>query len=253
MSYILDALRRLEQDKEKMKRGANPMEAVLIPDMDEADEPGRRPFLWMGVGAVLLLLAVATTYWITRQALAPPGEGAAEATARHLPSATSGGDLPESASFSETESPSQRNHASRSSAPVPSSNRVRASRPDILTSPAAREGSVETMEPSSATRVEGTGRAGNSIDRPLAPARRERAALSDPLSEGESYPEWAGPEIKINAIAYSHNENSRFAVVNLKTVHEGDNIEGLAVVEIQEDAIVFEESGTRYKVSVGKR
>ena len=64
---------------------------------------------------------------------------------------------------------------------------------------------------------------------------------------------WRGSDIKINAIAYSRDERSRFAVVNLKTVHEGDQVEGLAVVEIQENGIVFEEGGTKYRVLLGKR
>ncbi len=84
-------------------------------------------------------------------------------------------------------------------------------------------------------------------------SRQERAAVSREASEGEVIQEWRGSEIKINAIAYSRDERSRFAVVNLKTVHEGDRVEGLAVVEIQENGIVFEEGGTKYRVSLGKR
>ena len=42
-------------------------------------------------------------------------------------------------------------------------------------------------------------------------------------------------------------------MVNLKTVHEGDQVEGLAVVEIQGNGIVFEEGGTKYRVLLGKR
>ena len=71
--------------------------------------------------------------------------------------------------------------------------------------------------------------------------------------EPEIIQEWRGSEIKINAIAYSRDERSRFAVVNLKTVHEGDRFEGLAVVEIQENGIVFEDGGAKYRVLLGKR
>jgi hypothetical protein len=85
------------------------------------------------------------------------------------------------------------------------------------------------------------------------PLQQEGGAFSEEAYEGEVYEEWRGPEIKINAIAYSRDEDARFAVVNLKTVHVGDQVEGLAVVEIQENGIIFEEGGTKYKVLLGKR
>ncbi len=87
----------------------------------------------------------------------------------------------------------------------------------------------------------------------VSPIRKEKAALSREASEDEVFQEWRGSEIKINAIAYSRNVENRFAVVNLKTVHAGDRVEGLTVVEIQENGIVFEEGGTKYRVLLGKR
>jgi hypothetical protein len=84
-------------------------------------------------------------------------------------------------------------------------------------------------------------------------SRQEGAVMSREASEGEVIQEWRGSDIKINAIAYSRDERSRFAVVNLKTVHEGDRFEGLSVVEIQENGIVFEEGRTKYRVLLGKR
>jgi hypothetical protein len=84
-------------------------------------------------------------------------------------------------------------------------------------------------------------------------SRQEAAAVSREASEGEVIQEWRGSDIKINAIAYSGDERNRFAVVNLKTVHEGDRVEGLVVVEILENGIVFEEGGTKYRVLLGKR
>ncbi len=92
-----------------------------------------------------------------------------------------------------------------------------------------------------------------SADEDTLASRQERAVVSREASEGEVIREWTGSEIKINAIAYSRDERSRFAVVNLKTVHEGDQVEGLAVVEIEENGIVFEEGGTKYRVSLGRR
>jgi len=83
--------------------------------------------------------------------------------------------------------------------------------------------------------------------------RAARAATSREPLEDEVFEEWRGSEIRINAIAYSGDARNRFAVVNLKTVHEGDQLEGLTLVEIQENGIVFEEGGTKYRVKLGKR
>jgi hypothetical protein len=56
MSYILDALRRLEQDKEKAKRGANPMEAVVVPDLEMAERSVGKRFGWVFVGLVAVVV-----------------------------------------------------------------------------------------------------------------------------------------------------------------------------------------------------
>jgi hypothetical protein len=83
--------------------------------------------------------------------------------------------------------------------------------------------------------------------------QQEGVALSGKAPEPQVIQEWRGTEIKINAIAYSRERDSRFAVVNLKTIHEGDQVEGLSVIEIEENGIVFEQEGTKYRVTLGKR
>lgn len=72
MSYILDALRRLEQDKEKAKRGTNPMEAVMAPDLEVAEGAVRRRYGWFFVGLGAVFAVIAATYWITRHTLVAP-------------------------------------------------------------------------------------------------------------------------------------------------------------------------------------
>ena len=238
MSYILDALRRLEQDKELAKRGASPMEAVFVPDIEGVETPERMRFWWVGAGVVLLVAAIALTYWITRHTLVPPTEHALEGTAPQLSSAQPGYDpsppapVPEAASSSFQILPSDR----EPTAPSPT-----------LGKPA------EVTNPSPPIRAEAGSQPVVSVGEDGLASRQERAAMSREASEGEVIREWTGSGIKINAIAYSRDERSRFAVVNLKTVHEGDRVEGLAVVEIQENGIVFEEGGTKYRVLLGKR
>lgn len=238
MSYILDALRRLEQDKELAKRGTSPMEAVFVPDIERVEEPERMRLWWVGGGVVLLVTVIALTYWITRQTLVPPMEYAREGTAPQLSSVQPGYDPPPPSPSPET--------ASSSFQPLPSDRESAAPSPP-LRKPA------EVTDPFPPIRAEAGSQPVVSPSQDSLDSRQESGAIVRDASEDEVIQAWRGSDIKINAIAYSRDEGSRFAVVNLKTVHVGDQVGDLAVVEIQENGIVFEEGGTKYRVSLGKR
>ena len=60
------------------------------------------------------------------------------------------------------------------------------------------------------------------------------------------------PALKISAIAWSNDTSKRFAIVNLRSVHEGDSIEGALVHEIHEDGIVFKWQGDDYKILMSR-
>jgi len=253
MSYILDALRRLEQDKELAKRGASPMEAVLVPDIEGVETPERMRFWWVGAGVVLLVAAIALTYWITRHTLVPPVEHAQEGTSPQFSSAQPEYEPPPPAPSPEAASSSFQPFPSDRERRVPSPTRVTSSNPGAPPSSPPLRKPAEVAVPAPPIPVE-------AVSQPVVPTgedtlagRQDRAATSEEASEDEVFEEWRGSKIKINAIAYSREERNRFAVVNLKTVHQGDRVEGLAVVEIQENGIVFEEGGTKYRVLLGKR
>ena len=112
MSYILDALRRLEQDKERTRRGANPVEAVMVPDFEEAETRDRRRFWWVGIGVLLLAVVSGATYWITRQTLVSPTDQAREESSPRLSSAAPGEDRPGPSSFPEEFSSASRQRPS---------------------------------------------------------------------------------------------------------------------------------------------
>jgi hypothetical protein len=253
MSYILDALRRLEQDKELAKRGKSPMEAVLVPDIEGVEASERVRLWWVGAGIVLLVAVIALTYWITRNTLVPATEHAREGTAPQLSSVQPG--------YEPSPPPPPPKAASSSFQPLQSTRQGPAPLPTRVTSPSRGAPPIapplrkpaEIVDPSSPVRNEGGRRPLVSAGEDALPGRQEEVATMREEPEGEIIREWRGSEIKINAIAYSREERSRFAVVNLKTVHEGDRVEGLAVVAIQENGIVFEEGGTKYRVLLGKR
>jgi hypothetical protein len=254
MSYILDALRRLEQDKERTRRGANPVEAVLVPDLDGPERADRRRFWWVGIGVVLLAVAIGATYWVTRRTVVSSTVRVQvqEEASRQLASARHGDDRPV-----------------RSTMPEGGSSSFRAPSPDVEPSdptgrrsaPSTERESPEIPAPSvrePASRPIGSGpesQPPTSAREDMLDTPEEMVALSPERFEEEVILPWEGEEIRINAIAWSRDREQRFALVNLKTVHEGDRVEGLSVVEIEEDGVVFERGGTKYRVrlSVGRR
>jgi len=83
-------------------------------------------------------------------------------------------------------------------------------------------------------------------------ARSEQDEIEEELA---SVPRLTGSEtgIRISAIVWSPNRDKRFAIVNMKTVHAGDPVDGNTVVDILEDAVVFEKEGTRFSVGMHGR
>ena len=59
-------------------------------------------------------------------------------------------------------------------------------------------------------------------------------------------------KLKVDAIVWSPDPTSRFAMVNLKSVREGDVVNGAAVVEIAPDWIVFEYRGDQFEIVIKK-
>ena len=253
MSYILDALRRLEQDKERAKRGTNPVEAVLVPDLEAEERSERKRFGWVFVGLVVVVAVIAATYWITRRTLVSPGDHVREGKAPHLAAVRPGYDrlpprpAPEAGPSSLRALPPLRERTvspATHEAEVPASSSKPEATPHLTPFEAEpiplRD--EERRRPAVFT-GEGAGQ----------PAGQHDSVMFPDASEAEVIQRWRGSEIKINAIAYSRHRQNRFAVVNLKTVHEGDLFEDLVVAEIQEKGILFERAGKKYKVLLGRR
>jgi Type II secretion system protein B len=255
MSYILDALRRLEQDKERARRGQNPMEAVLVPDLEQAEKPGRRLFWWTGVAFVLIAVVFAAAYWIPRSAIVFSTPQVREETsssplqAHPLSESMAPTRLaaPESP-FTRPPPPDRERFAPPGSGSAPSGptvtpdSPVQVARQEIPAPPVPQTASqsIEAEEKRQAPAYDSPDTLSRIMDTP----REAR--------ESEVIRDWQGEEIKVNAIAWTQNAKSRFAVVNLKTVREGDEVQGLSVVRIEEDGVVFEQGGTKYRVSLGK-
>ncbi|MEW6441103.1 MAG: general secretion pathway protein GspB [bacterium] len=292
MSTILDALRKLEEDKRRARQGRDPLQMTLEPvSADQGKGPlRRRRAAWLGTAAlVLALLALGgTAYWRSvRQEpsarVEEPGEKAVrtEEPARAQAAADDEGEglpvlSPETAPPPSAlpEGPQMRAAAGPAETPY----RQIPALPPTATSPGdqAREeepagGPLASLspvdhppeawpgaeeEPPPPDEPEGAEEEPEAYE-PAAPVEETVPGETeeDLAVEGEPRRATAIEErgIRISAVVWSVEPANRFAVINLRTLHEGDQIDGKLVDEIQEDGVVFQQGGERYKIRLGRR
>ncbi len=261
MSYILDALRRLEQDKEAAKTGVNPMEAILAPDRPFETKAGRNRFWWLCVGMLFLITIIIATYGITKRIILAShlnrGEDLAVAEHvpldNHLPSSTFEIDMEKTSA----QQPPVIEKQQKIAAPEKNKASLTDNQPQASSLVDYRSSSSSMVDREKV--VEHTGNI-NRFESQKPFKKKKQHIAEDVLEEAEEVmvniediSPWIGEEIQISAIAWSQEEDSRFAVVNLKTVREGDYVAGLEIYEIREDGIIVKDGGEKYLVLVGKR
>jgi hypothetical protein len=259
MSYILDALRRLEQDKEKARKPANPLQTVLHPEPDTAirrEKGGKVWWPWALAGLLILLAAVFVTFLIARST-APvqrAGQNSLPSTpAAYTPQARRALPAGRDRSFSIDAPPAPGREAPApavSPRPVPAPPAVPVISPvAVLPEPAATPAAVEPGA--------GSGTREGAVPRtPPVRVERRTAAPESAVEKPKALPpRLSGSEtgLKISAIVWSPDRSKRFAIVNLKTVYAGDRIAGSRVVEIGEDALVFDREGDQFSVGMRGR
>lgn len=287
MSTILDALRKLEEERRKSRQGMDPFREVLEPSAAPT-RPGpsmRRQAAWVGVILLVLAAAVLLSYRLARREDRRVREGltsAVPAEVVHVPTS-------EQRRLSSVQSPSSRvvggpaGSALRSPRDVPHEPEARetARSPDRADSPVVRLSEASRSAAPIVLFPEGTepgmdseGLGEDTEEVPLEGPDMEELV---PEAEQEMGREAVGREsqgsldasdvrleprratadeergIRISAVVWSPDPENRFAVVNLRTLREGDQISGRLVDEIQSDGVVFVEGGRRYKVLLGRR
>jgi len=289
MSTILEALRRLEEERRKSRQGMDPFREVLEPSA-APPRPGpsrRRQAAWVGAVVLVVVAAVLLTYRVARRedrqvregvTSAAPAEEAVRVPAseqRRLARVQSppSRDLASGPAGSAVRPPDLRPHepAVRETAGSPDMADTlavrlpeRSSAPDstvVLSEKSEREAdSEEVGEDKEEVPLEGP-----DLEELVPEAEQEmgqeavgRGPQGSPeATEDRPEPRRATAEeergIRISAVVWSPQPESRFAVVNLRTLREGDEISGRLVDEIQPDGVVFVEGGQRYKVLLGRR
>ncbi len=83
------------------------------------------------------------------------------------------------------------------------------------------------------------------------PASTVKRATPPPVAlEAERIPE---DRLKIQAIAWSPDPQDRMAVINNRILHEGESVDGYTILMIDEDQIIFNAEGRRWRAVFGRR
>lgn len=218
MSLILEALRKLERDKQTPERS---LVVTGASDWARSEPRAGRALLW-GLGA-LAVAGVAFLLWPggTAHAPVPPKRPPAAAISGAAP----GGDLP----TARTASAPPRRAAPRSSA-------ADAALPDLS---GARPAARSTPTPASAAPATAAPTTGTADAAP--PETAEAPPESGPPSATEPRP--ARAEIELQAI--TQRDGRPIAIVNGRLVREGDSFDGIRVLRIGAAEIEVEVKGQR--------
>ncbi|NJD05592.1 MAG: hypothetical protein FIA97_03735 [Methylococcaceae bacterium] len=231
MSYILEALRKSERERQ-LKQAPSLTAAVTA----EASQPSRSWLPWAMVAALVLLNGAALAVFLlsSRGAPGPAGEKPLQAEiARQATPAP----VPPPALV-----PARPQPASPAVALIPSPP------PAVPTAPAepAVAEAPTTEERPAPLHPAATPRLADKPQR-LRPVPAKPAA---PTETGDPEPAEDKPAYRINVLAYSSDPKDRFAVINMSRYVIGDRLPDGAVVDgIQADGVILVRGGKRLRIA----
>jgi general secretion pathway protein B len=220
MSYILDALRRADAERERGSVPGIHAQPAMLGEADSEAPPSTRPLLWIGLAFALLLLAVLGGWLLLRETPQPP---AAPATVSPAPvsAAPAASSLP---------------------APVATPPLVAALPPaPVPAPPRAVEAKTAQQTPGAASKAP-------------SPAAASAPGLTEPriyqLSELPDEIRRELPTLAVGGAMYSQNPANRMLIVNGQTFHEGDKLApNLSLQQIRLKSAVLEYKGYRYGIT----
>ena len=237
MSYILDALRRADSERER-ERGSVPglhTQSVSMPQADDSTPRGARPWVWLVAGSLLLLLGALAWFLLGRQT--PPADRMALASASAVPAPLA---LPTASATALSPAASSSALAVLLPKPVPS---VR--KPALR--PAA--GVVNAKGPKASAKVQAAASAAASAASASAPALAKDARIYT-LNELPDEVRKDLPALQIGGAMYSQTAANRMLIVNGQLFHEGDTLApGLVLEQIKLRSAVLRLKGYRYGIS----
>ena len=234
MSYILDALKKADAEREQGRvPGLHTPMANLETDLPPL---GGRPPAWvMGLGAVLVLAALGSAWWWTRPVATTPVTPTApiptQAPSPSLAPVPTPLSTPSVSATPVTPSPAR----AQAAAPTPQTEM----RSPVVTPP-------QTVSPApAATPAKPSTRAPIHVD----PATTTSTQVPN-LAELPEDVRRSLPALTVSGAMYSDQPANRMLLINNRVFHEGDQpVAGLVLEEIRLKSAVFRYRGTRYAVS----
>ena len=250
MSYILDALRRADAERE---RGSVPGLHAQPAMLGEADADLRRPAhtgRWLGAGLGLALLALLGWWLLGRDTPRPAAEPIAITP---LPiTAPPVGAAPAPAIASETAAVTAPVIAPMTAPPpavVPAAAPVAVPKPPALAEATRKPPpKVAVTTPAKPVPAASKPAARTTASPPSAPAATEPRVYA--LSELPDEIRRELPTLAVGGAMYSQNPANRMLIVNGQTFREGDKLApGLALEQIRLKSAVLEYKGYRYGIT----
>ena len=238
MSYILDALRRADSERERGSVPGLHTQSVSMPQADDSPPRGARPWVWFVAGSLLLLLGALAWFLLGRQTLPADRMPLASASAVPVPVA-----LPTASATPLSPAASSSALAVPLPKPIPS---VR--KPALRPAP----GVVNAKGPKASAKVQ--------ADASAAAASAASASASAPASAKDAriytlneLPDEVRkdlPALQIGGAMYSQTAANRMLIVNGQLFHEGDTLApGLTLEQIKLRSAVLRLKGYRYGIS----
>lgn len=284
MSYILDALRKADAERE---RGAVPdLHAQLLPPgspPDDADGAASLPWRWLGLGAGLIALAGLGWLFLGRDAAPPPSAAplppAMPATplAENAPSPTQAQpQVPVAASASASVA-SAAQVAETAVAPIASGGEPAAAvdkpEPSTKSKPVARSATTPKAEKPATKAPTAVAKAGTEVPKTEAPSRQGGATAPEPkagataarsdapvpatsaaarlpaLAELPTELRQMVPPLAIGGSVYSPQATARMVIINGQVFQEGSALgPDLRLEQIRQKTAVLSIRGTRFEV-----
>lgn len=243
MSYILDALKKADAERE---RGTVPgLHSQPLGQVDDDGEATRRPVspaMWLVAGAGICLIAVLSWQLLSRPS-APTTEPNPTPTAEAQPMNGTPAEPTQAPAAAEQRMPAPPIAAAPPSAP--------ADRPPAMTPPLRPAAPPAPPSPTMVREAPSRAPAEPVQATPKPTAQAAPAAARIPaMSELPDDIKRELPQLMIGGAMYSDTPASRMLIINSQVFHEGDQpYQGLVLEEIRLKSAVFKYRGYRYAIN----
>lgn len=257
MSYILDALRKAESERERGKvPGLNAQTQNAESFMIQPRPWWTRPLMWVGIGLCAGLLVAGTVRWLMPSSPAAFPPQAAIPARRGVQPGAEPTQAPQPSAYTTRRPPSpdtswmqplepQKELTAPSPAPVATPSTPRPQVPS-LPEPASQQlppPEPRSLPPAVVPRVASRGASPGSTASPAKPAIQGFGELSEDLRRQL-------PPLSIGGSSYSESPDGRLLIVNGQVFHEGDQLtDELRLERIELKAAVLSFRGYRYRMT----